>query len=150
MIGATVRIEDRTKDIEKAVDAAAFKNLSIMSALTRSDAMLSILERDGPSAPGTPPHTHTHGVYKRGNKRGRKKGDKKAGVLPRSIVYRVDKRELSSVVGPSFRVAGTVGMAHEFGGLYKGQIFPERPFMKPALEHHLENFATSFKSSIGA
>ena len=41
---------------------------------------------------------------------------------------------LRLIARPSHEIAGPVGMAHEFGGEFRGDEYPPRPFMGPALE----------------
>ena len=61
--------------------------------------------------------------------------------------FAVDKQ--GGVIGPTASVAGQVGGAHEFGGQFRGDQYPERPFMFPALERALPRFAGQWKGSIG-
>jgi len=79
-----------------------------------------------------------------------KSGKVSKGQLPRAIVYDNDKESDTAVIGPRESVVGTSGEAHEFGGDYKGQDFPERPFMGPALDKNIDRFASSFAGSIGS
>jgi len=142
MIGATVRIEDHTVRLQQAVSKAAFKNAAHAAASIRKTEIESIKFGKGPSAPGTPPHTHGREFTKKGKKR--------KGVLQRAIAFWADRETGEAVIGPRFKIAGTSGSAHEFGGRYKGQTYPERPFAAPALEQNLSRFAGSWKGSIGA
>ena len=47
-------------------------------------------------------------------------------------------------------VVGQAGAAHEFGGKFYSNDYPERPFMQPALERALPRFAGEWAGSIGA
>jgi hypothetical protein len=58
----------------------------------------------------------------------------RSGQLKRAIGYDVDKAQQCAVIGPRESMVGTSAMAQEFGGLYKGEEYPERPFMGPTLE----------------
>lgn len=141
MIGSSFKYEDNSKRVADAVDRAEYRNLGHAAASIRKEAIESIESGDGPSLPGTPPHTHTQKLTKKGKVR--------KGQLPRAIVYDNDKESDTAVIGPRESVVGTSGEAHEFGGDYKGQDFPERPFMGPALDKNIDRFASSFAGSIG-
>lgn len=139
MIGAIVDYVDQTERVAKAARKATYRNVFHAAASIRKTAVESIEPGDGPSAPGTPPHTHTQKVTKKGKVR--------KGQLPRAIVFKAEKEE--AVIGPRFSVVGEAGSAHEFGGEYKGEDFPERSFMGPSLDENEERFAGSFAGSIG-
>lgn len=128
MFGLKIRTLDRTKRVKDAADKAAFRNFGHAAASIRKDAAASIEVSPEPSPRGTPPHTRRR-------------------LLPRAMRYAVDK--LGAVIGPMASVAGQVGSAHEFGGRYKGQDYPEREFMFPALERGVPRFAGQWRGSIG-
>ena len=79
------------------------------------DAQAEIENSPTASRPGEPPHSRT-------------------GQLRRAIRYDVDKAAGVAVIGPRESMVGTSAMAQEFGGEYKGEQYPKRPFMGPALE----------------
>lgn len=141
MIGLDVKIEDTTKRVEDAAERATFRNVGHAAATIRNEAIESIVQADGPSEPGTPPHTHTGGVTKSGKVR--------RGELQRAIVFDHDRAAQSALIGPRYSVVGESGAAHEFGGEYKEQNYPERAFMGPALDNNEDRFASSFAGSIG-
>jgi hypothetical protein len=142
MIGLSFQLErDSTKRVLDAADKAAFKNLGHAASAIRKTAIESIKPAEGPSPPGTPPHTHTAGVTK--------KGKLKKGHLPRAIVYDVDKAKQEAVVGPRASVVGESGAAHELGEEFRGDDYPERPYMSPALEANAPRFADEYAGSIG-
>jgi hypothetical protein len=136
-----VKIEDTTKRVEDAAERAVFRNVGHGAATIRKEAIESIIQAEGPSEPGTPPHTHTGGVTKKGKVR--------RGELQRAIVYDVDRAAQSALIGPRESVVGESGAAHEFGGEFKGDEYPERSFMGPTLDNNDERFAGSFAGSIG-
>jgi hypothetical protein len=107
MFGIAVHTEFDAKRVEKAVKDASFKSLGHAAASIRLTARRSIRRRKKPSSPGAPPHT-------------------REGRLKKAIVYAVERREERAVIGPSYRVVGPVGMAHEFGGKFRGQVYPRR------------------------
>ena len=142
MIGLKFQLEsDSTKRVKDVADKAAFKNLGHAASAVRKTAIESIEQAEGPSAPGTPPHTHTGGVTKKGKQR--------KGNLQRAIVFDNDQRTQTAVVGPRYSVVGESGRAHELGEEYFGDDYPERPYMGPALEVNVPRFAEGMAGSIG-
>lgn len=140
MIGINAQITDNSQAVVKAADAATFRNLGHAAASIRKDAIASIIPSDQPSKPGAPPHTR---------RRVTKKGKQLKGQLQRAITYDQDRANKNAVIGPRASVVGESGAAHEFGQSYKGDSFPERSFMGPALEANLTRFASDWAGSIG-
>lgn len=128
MIGAAFKIQSDISRILRAVGKAAFKNFSHAAARISKDAKASLETAEGPSRPGSPPHTH-RGAY-----------------LRRAVRFDADKQ--GAVIGSMESMVGTAGSAHEHGGEYKGHQFPERPFMQPALERNTDRFAADWAGSI--
>ncbi len=122
MIGINAKTVDTTRDVTRRMRAASFRNIGHALAQIRKTAMGSIKSspKGAHSPPGQPPET----------RKGRRR-------LPRSILYDVERTMfggfIGGVVGPTFSRVGTAGAAHEFGGPYKGQQYPARPFMGPSL-----------------
>lgn len=125
-----VTIIERLHAIQAAAHKAAADKLAHAAAGIRKDARALITRSKFASSVGTPPHT-------------------RRGQLRNAIIYQVDKPNLTAIIGPRVEVAGTAGAAHEFGGSYKGQQYPQRPFMAPAMTGRLAQFAGSFAGSIG-
>lgn len=142
MITSTVQFVDHTQRVKEAAEKATYKNLGHAAASIRKRAIESIVPAEGPSAPGTPPHTRPGRVSK-------KTGKARPGQLQRAIVYKQDRAAQDVVVGPRHSVVGESAKAHEFGGAYRDETFPERPFMGPALDQNLDRFGPSFAGSIG-
>lgn len=115
MIGVKVRTSFDKKAVLNAARKGTFKSLAHAAAAIRQTAARSIKDGKKPSPPGNPPHT----------RRGRR--------LRNAIRYEVDERKQRAVIGPAADIAGTSGRAHEFGGRYRDEFFPQRPFMAPAL-----------------
>lgn len=116
-----------------AVKKATIRALKIAGFEIRQTAQESIESepiRRRSSLPGQPPKTH------RGN------------YLRRAILYSVEEDTETLVAGPSFNMVGTSARAHEFGGEYKGQEYPERPFMGPALEKNLQNIPLFWSNQV--
>ena len=129
MFGAAVtKFVDHTRRVREAADKEARRAFAKAAYRIFRDAQASIVRSAGPSAPGEPPHT-------------------RRGQLKRSIRY--DATKDGAVIGPVASMVGEAGAAHEFGGGHRGQTFPERAFMGPALERELDNFAGEFAGSIG-
>jgi hypothetical protein len=139
MMGMDIKIEDRTHRVKDAADRAGFRNVGHAVASIRKDAIESIVPGDGPSEPGTPPHTQTGGVTRKGKLR--------RGNLPRSIRFAVDSMKQEAVVGPMHSIMGEAGAAHEHGEEFLGDDYPERPFMRPAGDKNFDRFGDSFANS---
>ena len=116
-----------------AVKRAEIRSLSHAAAALRFQAVRSIrtAPRDQPSRPGTPPHT-------------------RKGALRKAILYALlEERGMTvAIVGPSFSLVGLSGKAHEFGGSFRGDDFPKRPYMKPALDVIANRLPDFFAGSI--
>lgn len=130
MFGLTFKSEDQTKRVEDAAEKAAFRNLGHAAATIRKTASESIQVAEGPSEPGTPPHTRRR-------------------QLKRAIKFDVGKSSETAVIGPEVSVVGEAGAVHEFGGEFRSQDYPARPFMEPALDNNLDRFASEWTGSIG-
>jgi hypothetical protein len=144
VIGVAVQIATSLDRVESAIKKSRARNLKRAAFLIYEDSVASIQEADGPSQPGTPPHTHTQGVVKRG----KNKGKKRLGQLPRAINYAADPDE--AVIGPRESVVALAGAAHEKGEDFHGDHFEKRPYMVPALERQAPAFGESFHNSLGS
>lgn len=129
MFGMSTTIRDEVNRVRQRAKDAARKSFSRTAFLIRKTAVDSVERAEGPSAPGSPVHTH------RGN------------WFRRAIRYFANKE--GAVIGPMFSVVGDVGEAHEFGKRRGEQDFPKRPTMGPALDKNLDVFANSWNGSIG-
>lgn len=129
MITTKVKVEDKTKDLEKAAEKAAFNNFRHAAASISKDSKQSLERKEGPSEEGEPPHTHK-GVF-----------------LRRAIRYAADKE--GAVIGPMASIVGLAGRAHELGEVFHGTDYPERPFMQPALDRAVPRMAKDWQGSIG-
>jgi hypothetical protein len=130
MFGLTVQLVDQTSRVQDATEQANFRNLGHAAASIRKTAIDEIIVAEGPSDPGTPPHTRRR-------------------QLKRAIKYDVDQAAESALIGPEASIVGEAGAAHEFGGEFRGEDYPERPFMEPALETNVDRFASEWAGSIG-
>ncbi len=143
MIGIVVTITDYINRVFDAVKKEKYKSLSHAAASIRKDEIASFIPSDVASKPGTPPHTRIRIV-----KSGKNKGKHRVGQIAKATVFDVDAS--TAVIGPRKSVVGTSAKAHEFGGEYKGTVFPERPFALPALQRNAYRFAEEWRGSIGS
>ncbi len=132
MFQAIVKVFERFKQVAEKAHKAALNNLRHAAAGIRKDARAEIERSPDASQPGQPPHTR-HGLLKAAS----------------TILYAVDPNAMSAVIGPVASKVGQSASAHEFGGNFKGEEYPARPFMRPAMDGRLEDFAGSFTGSIG-
>lgn len=95
-MSATVKIDNRTGDVRRAMRRAAFKNLGHAGASLRLAAQRLIKTRQNASEAGSPPHT-------------------RKGALRNSILYAVEN-DHTVVIGPSANLISDVARAHEHGG----------------------------------
>lgn len=100
-----------------------------MGAYIRRAAQSKVTQSRNPSQPGEPPHT-------------------RRGALKRGILFGVDRRTNSVVVGPSIRFVGTSMQAHEFGGGYKRERYPKRPLMGPSLRESAPHLAKMWENAV--
>jgi hypothetical protein len=119
---------DKQKLLAKSKQAN-FKYLGHAGAALRLTARRSIRTRQKPSPPGTPPHT-------------------RRGQLRRAIAYSLDKQRQVVVIGPERDAVGKSGSAHEFGGRYRRELYPKRPYMGPALEKIQDRLPDFWASSV--
>lgn len=111
------------------VAKASVEMLRRMGAYVRTVARRKVKTSERPSTPGTPPHSRT-------------------GALKRGILFGVEKRRESVVVGPSERFVGTSAAAHEFGGAYKRERYPKRPLMGPSLKESAPRLAKMWRDAV--
>ena len=129
MVGMKVRTRDEIRKVIARAKKANIENLGHAGGTIRKVAQHSIKKSPEPSASGTPPHT-------------------RRGLLRKSILYAVEKAQNRVVIGPSVRIVGPAGMPHEFGGRFRKERYPKRPFMGPALEQVRERLPKHWEASI--
>jgi len=133
MIGVNVKTTDETPKVEAEVRKANYRNLGHAAASIRKFAAGLIKRGKRASDKGTPPRT-------------------RRGLLRRALRWAVEHRgqgDETAVVGPRASMVGTAAAAHEHGGTYKGEDYPQRPFMGPALEANLDRFADEWAKGLG-
>lgn len=122
MIGFNVpQIEFRPDRVEREQERTIQRVMFRIGGIVRATASRSIRRnRTGkPSPAGKPPRTRN-------------------GLLRRAIRFKAEPSRRRVVIGPSGRIAGPVGGAHELGGRFRGERFDARPFMRPAVERNVE------------
>lgn len=124
-IGAT--IQSQQDSVLNAVKSRSRDAMAHLAAKVRLAAQSSITTSEEPSPPGSPPHT-------------------REGQLRRAIVFSVG--ESDAIVGPRASVVGPIGELMEFGGEFFGQDYEARPFMGPALEEAIDDFAGQWSGSL--
>ena len=129
MVGFKCHILDETHRVVEGQERAAGKALAKVAFEIRKAAIASIVESPEPSRPGRPPHT-------------------RRGLARRAIMYSVDRKAQRAVIGPEASIIGDAMRAHEFGGDFRGQTYPQRPFMGPALERNVGLLPTGFAGEV--
>lgn len=128
MFWLTIKTEDTTKRVRDAADKANFRNFNHAAASIRKDALSTLERSEGASQPGTPPHT-------------------RKGLAKRALRYDADKT--GAVIGFAYGVIGTAMSAHELGGEYKGEHYPQRATVGPALDRAAPRLAGEWSGTIG-
>jgi len=155
MITFGFKISDNTAEVKRKADDAAYRNFGHAAASIRKDAMASLLRPPGVSATAGLARDK-HGRFRHGSGRKRihslpsppgQPPYSPSGRLKKSIAYAADKT--GAVIGPMQSVVGEAAQPMEFGGHFKRQNYPPRPFMFPALERALPRFAGDWAGSIG-
>ena len=100
-----------------------------MGAYIRRAAQSKVRQSRNPSSPGSPPHT-------------------RRGALKRGILFGVDKRRQSVLIGPGFRFVGTSMQAHGYGGGYKTERYPKRPLMGPSVRESVPHLARMWENAV--
>ena len=122
-------IEFDADGLAARVARASVEILRRMGAYVRTVARRKVRPSGRPSPAGTPPHSRT-------------------GALKRGILFGVEKRRQSVIVGPSEKFVGTSMGAHEFGGGYKLERYPKRPLMGPSLKESAPHLAKMWRDAV--
>lgn len=149
MLGLNFKLDWQPERVTRAADKGAYKSFAHAAASIRKSGQARIIKR--PKVVGVAP-------VKRGKGKRRQRGRQIAapvghspytrrGEYKRAITF--DASKTGAVIGPRYSRLGTAGEAHEHGGRYKGEDFPQRPTMGPALSENLSRFAGGFAGSIG-
>lgn len=114
MIGARARVAANPRMIRRRAKTGSIASLRHAGGAIRLTARRSIRRSPRPAAPGRAPHT-------------------RKGKLKHALAYAVRKQDQKVIIGPRHSSIGRSAAAHEHGGRVRGQHFPKRPFMGPAL-----------------
>ena len=128
-IGIQVRTRADIPRVLRAARRANIENLGHAGAAIRLTAKRSIRRSDKPADPGKPPKT-------------------RRGQLRSSIRFAVERNRQRVLIGPDHRIVGQSARAHEFGGRYRKQRYPKRPFMGPALTKTKDRLPKHWAGSI--
>jgi len=118
MIGYKVQTRDNFRRVRATRKKEDIKNLGHALRLLRVVARRSLKKPNksgDPSPEGQPPRSPTR-------------------RLKTSILYYLNAAKTWGLVGPDYRIIGRAGAAHEHGERFRGDQYPERPFMSTALE----------------
>lgn len=129
MFGMRTRTRFDRRAVERRAKDGSIRSLGHAAASLRLTARRSIRRRKGASPAGTPPHT-------------------RQGALRRAVLYSVEKDKQRALIGPSYDLVGPSAIAHEFGGRFRGDRYPRRPFMGPALEKVTPRLPRFWASSV--
>jgi len=129
MVGVKVKTRSDMVRLIRKAKRANIEGLGHAGGAIRRAAMAGIRKARGPSVPGMPPHT-------------------RRGQLKRAIRYAVEKARDCVVIGPDYSTVGNVMLGHEFGGRFRGQRYPARPLMGPALEKVKDRLPSHWVGSV--
>lgn len=131
---ATVKTTNNAQAVRKAAYAGVRKSIFAGAGLVRKIARNSIRRSDKASPPGKPPRT-------------------RRGAMKNAIAFAVETAEgepaQRAIIGPAAMFVGPSGRAHEDGGEFRGETYPDRPFMRPALEAALPRLPESLRRLFG-
>ena len=111
---ANYKFRFNKRKIYNAAKNRSIRSLGHAGASVRLTARRSIRRSKSASLAGNPVNT-------------------RKGLVKRAILYSVNRSRQSALIGPAFSLIGKSAAAHEFGKRYKGDKYPKRPFMGPAL-----------------
>ena len=123
------RIEFDDRRILIAVQNSNNIALRRAGAYIRKAARNRITTSEKASAPGSPPHT-------------------RQGLLKQSLLFGVEQRRQSVVIGPAESMIGTAMVAHEYGGRYRKRRYPKRPLMGPTLVKTANKLPSLWEKSV--
>jgi len=128
-IGFQVKTRSEIPKVLRKAHRANIDSLGHAGGTIRLTAKRSIRKSANPAEPGKPPKT-------------------RRGQLRSSIRFAVERNRQRVLIGPDHRIVGQSGRAHEFGGRYRKQRYPKRPFMGPALTKTKDRLPKHWAGSI--
>lgn len=123
------RIEFDERRILVAVESGNLVALRRAGAYIRKAARNKVTTSSNSSTPGSPPNT-------------------RRGLLKNSLLFGVEKRIPSVVIGPAESIIGLAMTAHEYGGMYRKRRYPKRPLMNPTLTAAIPHFPKMWANAV--
>lgn len=131
MMGLRSHYRFQAREVKKRVRRGTFRSLRHAGGAIRLAARRSVEAKEGPAPVGHAPYTR-----------------KPRRLLKESILYALDKHNTTVAVGPSFRFVGRSASAHEFGKRYRGDDYPKRALMGPALRKVANRLPKMWRGSV--
>ena len=122
-------VEFDEKGLLARISQATASILRRTGAYIRRVAQRKVQTSPNPSTPGSPPHS-------------------RRGALKRGLLFGVESKTGSVLIGPSYNFVGTSMVAHEFGGGYMKERNPKRPQMGPALRETVPHIAKFWQDTV--
>jgi hypothetical protein len=124
-----VHIEFDERRILMLIERANVTSLRRAGAYIRKAARNKVTTSGNSSTPGSPPNT-------------------RRGLLKNSLLFGVEKRIPSVVIGPAESIIGKAMTAHEYGGMYRTRLYPKRPLMNPTLTAAIPRLPTLWANAV--
>ena len=122
-----IELDDRL--VMAKASAGSLAALRRSGAYIRTSARHKVHLSPTASAPGTPPHS-------------------RRGSLKRALLFGVDKKRSTVLIGPSVKFLGSSLTAHEFGGVYRRERYQRRPLMGPTLQQTAPKISKFWENSV--
>lgn len=124
-----VHIEFDERRILVAVESGNLTALRRAGAYIRKAARNKVTTSSNASTPGSPPNT-------------------RRGLLKNSLLFGVEKRIPSVVIGPAESIIGLAMTPHEYGGIYRKRRYPKRSLMNPTLIAAIPRLPTLWANAV--
>jgi len=131
MVTMKAKTQWNARAVKVAAKLGEIHGLTQAGGAIRKTAQRRIKINPKPSPPGSSPNS-------------------RQGAFRNAVQYAVDKYRVSCLIGPSADIVADVGQAMEFGGPFRGQNYPARPTMKPALDIVMPRLPEFWKESVKA
>jgi hypothetical protein len=127
--GVKAKVKFNSQKILRASRSSSIRSLNHAAGAVRLTAKRSIRKSSHSSSAGSPPNT-------------------RRGLIRGSIRFAVDKKAQYALIGTSYLIAGVSGKPHEHGGSFRGENYPQRAFMMPALRKNKDRINEFWKNSV--
>lgn len=124
-----IKIEFDERRILVAVESGNLTALRRAGAYIRKAARNKVTTSSNSSTPGSSPNT-------------------RRGLLKNSLLFGVEKRIPSVVIGPAESIIGLAMTPHEYGGMYRKRRYPKRPLMNPTLTAAIPKLPKLWEKSV--